>query len=441
MKTVGRPWQFLVNLSPVHAGVLLFAISFLVRLAFIVAFHPYRDLGRYELERTAISLATTGVYGNPYAVPTGPTAHVSPGYTLLLAGLFRMFGMGIPAEIVKELLATTVVSFQYGLLPWVAIILRIDRRAGMLAGLVSALYPATPLVQIDGDWETPYTALALMLITVLSVRLWTRHELTMRNALLHGISWGVSLLFVSALFDIWLVFVIAGIYFCRRAGIRRYLFFASLEVLTVAVCLAPWAIRNFVALGSPILTRSNLGIELRVSNNDFANGDQRMNYLNGVYARYHPLLNREEAMKVRELGEVAYNKQVGDDAKQWIRTHPGRFLHLCLDRARCFWLYHDPTSAMKTLFLNATVLLGFAGFVYVFLEQRVTGAVVAIILFMYPLPNYLIHVGVRQEYPIEWLMTLLTAVLILQLISGFSRRQARVRTSDPASLRDTPARY
>lgn len=72
--------------------LLVFAVAFVVRIVMIIVFHPYRDLTRYELERTAISLATTGVYGNPYAIPTGPTAHVSPGYTLILAGLFKLFG-------------------------------------------------------------------------------------------------------------------------------------------------------------------------------------------------------------------------------------------------------------------------------------------------------------------------------------------------------------
>lgn len=392
-------------------ALLLFIISFLVRLAFIVAFHPYRDLNRYELERTAISLATTGVFGNPYAVPTGPTAHVSPGYTLILAALFRIFGTGISGEIVKELLATTVVSVQYALLPTVASALFLDRRAGIVAGFISALYPASPLLQVDGDWETPYTALALMWIVVLTVRLWAKKNLSRRNAWHCGVAWGISLLFVAALLDIWIVFVVLGFYFCRKAGVRRYFTFAAIEILIVAICLAPWAIRNYFALGSPILTRSNGGIELHVSNNDFASGDQRVNLERGVYDRYHPLQNKNEALKVRQMGEVAYNRQVGEEALEWIRTHPRRFVYLCLDRARCFWLYPDP-SPVKRAFLSGTVLLGWVGFVLVFARERITGWVVGLLLLLYPLPNYLVHVGVRQEYPIEWLMTLLAVVTV-----------------------------
>ncbi len=441
METIGRLWRSWSAASSFKLGLRIFLIALVVRLAFMVVFHPYRDLTRFELERTALSLAQTGVYGNPYAAPTGPTAHVSPGYTLILAGLFRVFGTGIPAEIVKELLASSVSSLVCALLPAAARVLGIDVRAGILAGLASALYPATPLVQIDGDWEAPYTALALIFVAMLTVRLWTEQRLSGRTALLHGLVWGVALLFVSALLTMFVVFVIAGVYFCREAGLRKYLAFAGLEVLVVALCLAPWAIRNDRALGSPILTRSNLGLELRVSNNDLASPDQHINSIDGVYDKYHPLQNVGEAIKVRQLGEVAYNQQAGEQAKEWIRTHPIRFLELCLGRVRCFWLYQDPTSPMKTLFLNATVLLGLAGLVGIFRAAPVTGVVAMLILLIYPLPNYLIQVGLRQEYPIEWLMTLLTGALIVQWADddAIPEQPLFLLASVRGSPRDTPA--
>src|SRR5206468_3443481 len=78
------------------------------------------SLSRYELERTAISLSRTGVFGNPYAIPTGPTAHVSPGYTILLAVIFDLFWESTTGEIIKELVSTTVTSFDFALLPFTA---------------------------------------------------------------------------------------------------------------------------------------------------------------------------------------------------------------------------------------------------------------------------------------------------------------------------------
>lgn len=418
MKTVERIWKWLVKLRPWQLGLLIFTIAFLIRLAFILHFHTYFDVTRTELERTAFSLATTGVFGNPYAVTTGPTGHVAPGYTLILAGLYRLFGTDTTGELVIQVFAAAITSLIYALLPGAAKALHLDRRAGVIAGFVGAIYPARPIVEIKGDWETPYTALALILISVLTARLWTHRDLSLKQALAQGLAWGVSLLFVPALLSIFLVLLAAGLLFCRGAGTGRYLRFSAIEIAIVAICLTPWVIRNYHALGSPVITRTNFGLELRISNNDDATPDQRVNYINGVFNKYHPLLNTAEALKVRAMGEVAYNKQAAEEAKQWIRKHPQRFLELSLGRARCYWLYYDPTSPGKTLFLGITILLGLAGWLLLIRRHRVPGAVVGLILLLYPLPNYLVHVGLRQEYPIHWLMMILAAFFVLQWYEG-----------------------
>ncbi len=432
MKTVGQLWTSLIHFRPLRLGLLIFGIGFLVRVAFIVHFHTYADVTRTELERTALSLATTGVFGNPYAVTTGATGHVAPGYTLILAGLFRLCGTGAPAEVVKQVLAAGVASLLYALLPAAASELALGRRAGLVAGLIGALYPARPMVEIKGDWETPYTALALVLVSVLTVRLWRQCDFSARQALPEGLAWGVSLLFVPALLALFAVFLLAGLLVCRRAGMWRHVSFAVIEITVVAICLAPWVIRNNYALGAPVVTRTNFGLELRISNNDDATPDQRVNYLAGVFSKYHPLLSTTEALKVRQMGEIAYNKQVGDEAKQWIRSHPARFLELCVGRARCFWLYYDPTSLVKTVFLGATVLLGWAGWVQLFRRERVAGTVVLLILLVYPLPNYLVHVGLRQEYPIHWLMMCLASAFV---VAWFDKRTAEKGGLAPAPLR------
>jgi len=411
MNTGNYNWGSALKSTNLAYGTAIFVVAVAVRVAFILVTRPYHDLARYELERTAISLATTGVYGNPYAIPTGPTAHVSPGYTLLLAALFRLFGTGVSAEIVKELLATFVTSLACGLLPFVAANLNISRAAGVIAGFFSALLPLSPLVQVDGDWEAPYTALALMLVCVLTAKLWRNPDLSTRNAVLHGLSWGVSLLFVSALGPLFLAFLFFGLFFCRQRGMDAYFRFAFTQSVVAALCLSPWIMRNEQALGAPVWSRTNLGIELRVSNNDWATPDQRVNSLSGVYNRFHPLQNVEEAAKVRDMGEIAYNKQATAETKSWIQTHPSRFIQLCLGRFRDFWLYPDP-SRVKALLLGAIVLIGFLGLLFEWRTNRRTAAIFTIVLLIYPLPNYLIHVGVRQQYPIDWIMILLCAAII-----------------------------
>jgi len=400
------------SLTPAQQFWLIFAIAFLIRAVLVIGLRRYQDLGRYELERTAISLATTGVYGNPYALPTGPTAHVSPGYTLILAAIFRLFGTGTFAEIVKEMLSCAITAFQCAVLPTLARAFSLDSRVGLLAAVLSAVVPAKLLVQTEGDWEAPYTALALMLVAALTVSLWKRRDVTLRNALLNGAAWGISLLFASALLPMLALFLVVGLIYFGRDWVP-YLRFATVECLVVFLCLLPWGIRNAYALGSPIFTRSNFGLELRVSNNDLAGPNEHLNSLKGVYDIYHPLQNRAEALKVREMGEVAYNWNAMNEARQWIRSHPRRFLELTVGRIRWFWLYNDREHVFKTVFLSTAVILGFAGLFVVFRTQPLTGVVLSLILLEYPLPNYLVHVGLRQKYPIDWIMTVLMCAFLV----------------------------
>jgi hypothetical protein len=412
MNFFSRSSTLVSKLTLKEAGILLFLIALAVRFCFIVVTHPYTNLTRFELERTAISLATTGVYGNPYAIPTGPTAHVSPGYTLILAGLFRMLGSGTSAEIVKEVLACGIASLEYSLLPWVASSIGMNRIFGILAGFIAALLPLKTSTEIDGDWEAPYTALFLMFICVIVVRLWRQQRLETKTSILHGFVWGLAILFVSALLPMLLVFVALGFYFCRKAGLIRYGAFAGLQLLIVALLLAPWIIRNHRALGAWIATRSNLGLEMRISNNDLATPSERRNDLNGLYTKYHPLQNPQEALKVRELGEVAYNRQALAESTGWIRAHPRRFLELTFERIGWFWFFRDSTSKIKTALLAITALLGFCGLFFVWRQEPITASVLTVVLALYPLPNYLVHLGLRQRYPIDWLLTLLSVVAV-----------------------------
>lgn len=399
------------------ASILLFAIALAVRLAIIFHFRFYLDLSRFELERTAISLATRGVYGNPYAVPTGPTGHVAPGYTLILAGLFRLFGTGVPGEILKEVLAATVTSLEWALVPWVAASLGLEMRAGLLAGLAAALCALWPKLEVQGDWEAPYVAIFLMLVAGLSARLWIRRNFTARSSILYGCSWGIGLLFAPILLLLFPAVVFAGLFFGHREW-RSYAKFTALQIFVTALWVTPWVLRNYYALGSPVLTRTNIGIELRLSNNDLAAPDMDTNYARGLFVRYHPLQNAKEALKIRRMGEIAYGKQLTGVAEQWIRSHPVRFVELCRGRARDFWFYFDhkdPISAAKTLFIIGINTLGFAGLALLLRRRCIAGVVVALVALIYPLPYYVVQTTLRYSYPIEWMMLLLSATFLFYL--------------------------
>ena len=72
----------------------LIVVSFGCRAAYVVpiriaqAQNPIRGA---EVELSAISILEKGERGNVYHHPTGPTAHVSPLYPLIVAGVYSVF--------------------------------------------------------------------------------------------------------------------------------------------------------------------------------------------------------------------------------------------------------------------------------------------------------------------------------------------------------------
>ena len=96
----------------------------------------YAEPFRAEIQSTAVSLATLGVFGNEYAVATGPTAHVSPIHPLLLAGLFRVFGTGIGGELACIVANAALAAALYAAMPAVAETSRRNRRRRPAAAIL-----------------------------------------------------------------------------------------------------------------------------------------------------------------------------------------------------------------------------------------------------------------------------------------------------------------
>jgi hypothetical protein len=264
------------------------------------------------------------------------------------------------------------------------------------------------------------------MLSISLVSLYRRNVFSARHAVVAGVVWGISILFASLLLAIFAASLLLSLVFAWREDRLGGLRFCLIECLTVAVCLAPWAIRNYCELGAPILTRSNLGLELRVSNNDVATADEHSNVIRGVYRTYHPFESRKEALKLCQLGEVEYNRRAEEQALNWIRQHRKRFIRLTVQRARLFWFYKNPSLPLRQRIkfgcLALIHLLAFLGLISLFRRNSKTALVLLVILAVYPIPNYFIHVGPRQSYPVDWILVLLMSTALIQLGTATFRR-------------------
>ena len=107
------------------------------------------------MHRAARSLAANGTLGNPYTCPTGPTAHVAPGYAAFLALAYRYAGR---PEVLIVIATSAVASMTYALLPWLAVNLGLSFPVGFAAGLFWGVLPFLPGMEARGAWEAAWVA-------------------------------------------------------------------------------------------------------------------------------------------------------------------------------------------------------------------------------------------------------------------------------------------
>ena len=132
-------------------------LAFFVRIAVLVCLRTYQIPGDndhwsfgYEAGRLARSLATGAGFSSPLPEPSGPSALLPPGYPLLLAGLFRLFGVYTTSAAVAAL----ALNILFSTLTCAGVYLlgrRIfGRPTGIVASAILALYP--PSIWYAATW-------------------------------------------------------------------------------------------------------------------------------------------------------------------------------------------------------------------------------------------------------------------------------------------------
>jgi hypothetical protein len=185
---------------------------------------------------------------------------------------------------------------------------------------------------------------------------------------------------------------------------RRKWFLSLVMILGVALACLPWTWRNNVTFHELFFIRNNFGLELRLGNHQGAAADiEVMDAREGASMR-HPGNNREEALKVRELGEMEYMRQAKREALEWIKANPGEFLPLTALRVIHFWLgpLHQPLIAAGISLLTILAFLGARRTLPMLtMPQR---AVLLIPLATFPLVYYIVTYMSRYAVPINWLL-------------------------------------
>src|SRR6266853_3682515 len=317
----------------------LWLFLFLMVVRLLSAFIFRRDLSNddCEVDRVAFALAGHLGFANPFKIPTGPTSVVAPVYPFILAGIYELFGKGSPAEAVRQILSCGVTCLQFALLPALAMAANITPRVGVLAALLGGLSPLRNWIETKATFETPYTALLLVILTLLTLLLWNLGQPSGGWAWFHGATWGFSLLLAPQLLPILFGYLALGVLRFHTSEFRSYLRFSLILLFAATIVLTPWTIRNYYVFHRLMFVRGSFGLELSLSNNDSALPAFEQNHLTKGYQEIGPLVNLSAAQAVARLGESSYFNEQMHTAYRWIASNRRRFLRLTVERVGDFW--------------------------------------------------------------------------------------------------------
>jgi 4-amino-4-deoxy-L-arabinose transferase-like glycosyltransferase len=379
-KTHQNPKRFLMV-------VILFALA--LRLFAIFATHSYRvvqdDTDHFgfgwEMGRVARSLVEGNGFSSPLPLPTGPTAIVGPAYPLLLALIFKIFGVystasSIVIRIVQSIFSSLAVLFIY-----LCGRDTVGEASGKLAAVVWALFPLNIFFTVEKVWETSLTA--LLAVILFWCLLHVRDSFSVSRWAGIGFLLAIAALTSTSLVVIVVPFGLAALWRHRA----RILFPATVGALTCLACVSPWIIRNHKQFGKFIL-RSNFPLEFRVGNNEMSYGQK----VEALHPSNTPSLN----VHWQEVGELRYMEEDRDANAQFVSTHPGRFAFATFNRIVNYWtgVWIKPSSDSPNVWsviIPTTILtlLGWLGLWRMFSVAASEAFLYVSCLFLYPLVYYL----------------------------------------------------
>ena len=406
----------------------VFWVAFILRLLYMTLAHTYHlRTGQdhfafgYEMGRVAQALVTGHGYADPFIGHTGPTTWVPPLYPLLLAGVFKIFGVYTLRSAWVILAINSFFSALTTLTTYEIAARCFNRRVAVWAAWIWALYPAAMQYAVRWVWDMTVSTWLLSLILVLALRMRRIGEIasdsdprsnengrTLQRWLIFGVLWGLlalsnpSLLLFLPACGLWLLH--------GTRHLRRQVGFASMSALVFIICISPWMIRNALVFHRFIPMRANFGAELYLGN-----GPGAMGFL---MEYNHPYEAPDQLRLYKEMGEVAYAQMRGGLAKKYIASHPGRFLRNSLKRLYFFWI-SVPHPTDKAWYVEAVRVANFAfasiaglfGLALALKRRKPAAWLFAWAFLLIPLIYYFVTVHARFRNPLEPLIAILTVYL------------------------------
>jgi hypothetical protein len=369
---------------------------------------------RTESIKAGFTLAQRGYLGDPFAIPTGPTAHMSPAYPLVVAAVRSITPSDDACMHMLGVILAVVTSCNIAALLPVSRALKLPRESGTIAALMW-LIPFFSWIELSGEFETPFSVAALLALVTLVARITASARPTMVTGAKLGLAAGVAAYVTPLVLPVTAFATIVGARLVRWKT-QSLLAVLAGATLAFAAAILPYTLRNHHVFGAWFFMRDNFGLELAMSNgpNARATMDENIEARGGSF-RHHPFISRAAAAEMRDLGEVEYNRRLETAAVTWIRANPVAFLKLVIQRAGYMVLPHAKHWYQRVI-AGVISLMAIAGSVLLWSSRYRFGIrCLSAAILGYLLIYLLIEHNMRYIYPALFLESLIAASFLLVL--------------------------
>lgn len=370
---------------------------------------------QYEAGNIARSIVQGKGFSSPFREETGPTSWLTPVYPVIVAGIFRIFGVDTFAAFEAAVLLNIVFS----VLTCVPIYFAGKQIAGpgtaALGAWLWAIFPSAIIIPFEWIWDTSLSALFAATILWATIRIAGSQNI--RDWCGYGLLWGLALMTNPSLGSL-LPFLLAWMAWHARTEKRKWFTGAVLAGGIAALCCLPWTIRNYEVFHRVVPLRSTFGLQLWLGNNPY--------YIHTWPAWLHPIDNRDEQAKYVAMGEMAYMRDKLHSGLHYIFAFPRREAVLCRDRFVATWFgtTHPIRDTIETRspwvrtvnISNILASFGVLGGIGVLAWRRSPYAFPVIAFpVVFPCVYYVTIALLRYRHPIDPVVVLLCAIGISAL--------------------------
>ncbi|MGA7292532.1 MAG: glycosyltransferase family 39 protein [Terriglobales bacterium] len=411
--------------SPRHS-YLIWAVFTALALRLMIVGFVYKDFlvqGRdhwefgYELGKIAYSIANAHGFSDPYWIPTGPTAMITPVYPYLMSAVFLLFGAYTKAAALTVLGFNSLVSALTCIPIFFLARNSFGLRTAIGAAWTWAFFPYAVYFSASSMWYHSLVALLLTSLLLIASYLETRTRVWMWAGF--GLLFGIAVLTTPVVLA---VVPFLGGWVCYRLhrNKRKWKIPAAAAGLALVATLAPWMVRNYRVFHRPVFLKDNFWMEVCVGNLGNA-----VHWWNGDV---HPAGNNAELAEFRKLGELGYMARERQLALAFIENHPGIYVWRSIRRVVYMWtgfwslsreyLRGEPFDLANIFFCSTFTVLAMIGLYKAFRGSWNATMPYVLVLLSFPLAYYLTHSEISYRQPID------PELAIFASFAVFSRHKA-----------------